>query len=80
MEQQIGRPIQPNRPTVRSIARVEGENIVVEIFKDIDGKTVSQQAFTLDQLQSTKLQVERQYQDGISRLNEMIEILEVTEE
>lgn len=79
MQNQVGRPVQLQVQLTRSVARVEGEDIVVEIFKDATGKTIRQQGFTLEQLQQTKLQVERQYQDGVTRLNEMLGILEVKE-
>jgi len=74
-----GRPIpQQQIQAVRSIARVEGEPIVVEIFKDVNGKTLRQQSFTLEQLQATKQQAVKQYNDAVVRLDEMIALLEVS--
>jgi hypothetical protein len=71
MEQQVR--------AIRTVVKAEGENIVVEVFKDATGKIVRQQSFSLEQLNATKVQVTKQFNDQVTRLDEMIAILEVQE-
>lgn len=62
---------------IRSLVKAEGEDIVVEVFKDSTGKILRQQSFTLEQLNTQKAQITKTYNDGLAKVNTMIDILKV---
>lgn len=61
---------------IRTLAKVEGEDIIVEVHKDATGKILRQQSFSLSQLNGQKAQITKVYQDGLARVNEMISLLD----
>ena len=60
---------------VRTLAKVERENIVVEVYKDATGKILRQQSFSLTQLEAQIVQTTKVYNDSLARTNEMIAII-----
>ena len=60
---------------VRSLAKVEGEDIVVEVYKDATGKILRQQSFSLAQLEAQKAQATKTYNDSLAKSNEMIAVI-----
>ena len=62
---------------VRTLVKAEGEDIVIEVFKDSNGKILRQQSFSLEQLNAQKLQITKQYNDALLKVNSMIAILDV---
>lgn len=57
---------------IRSVIKVQDEDIVIEVFKSTDGAIIRQQSFTKGQLEQTKAQTLA----GLSRINGMLALLD----